>query len=79
MLNSRTAQGTGEEEDISSCARNIISNGIITTDKRFYAAYMRKHNEFDKKFKLLLDKKYISKESYENRRHYFALCEAADC
>ena len=45
----------------------------IPTDIKFYNNYINKLAEFDKKFKLALDKKLISATDYYLRRHFFAL------
>jgi len=35
--------------------------------------YEERVKEFDKKFKVLVDKGGLSKETYENHRHFYAL------
>ncbi|MDI6047537.1 hypothetical protein [Flavobacterium yafengii] len=36
-------------------------------------AYEERVRQFDKKFKLLLDKGGLNKQTYENHRHFYAL------
>lgn len=43
------------------------------SDVRFYDVYIERRNEFDKKYKLLLKHKLLSKESYVARRHVYSL------
>jgi len=63
----------GSQSPVSAEKTFYNSKEYFPLDMDLFDSYVKRRNEYDKKYKSLVKRRWVSKESYNNWRHYYAL------